>query len=274
MKSAFVRYVSHEIRTPINNVILGLKVLQTELHNASPSTSRETVRTELSSLSSASASSIFNAEMLELVEDMQVSSETAGDILTDLLLYEKLSGGLLSLEVSQEALWPFVLTTARPFRAQARSNNITLVCAKQAVPGVTALIDRYKLGQVVRNLVSNGLKFARPGGRVVINAEIVRPEVKLVGPENTARNNRAPLVRVKSILEGRQSRRVEEPKQGEAVTVRISVTDDGAGISAENQAQLFQAGTQFNSGKLQQGKGSGFGLWSKFLTALVLFTSF
>ena len=45
--------------------------------------------------------------------------------------------------------------------------------------------------------------------------------------------------------------------------VRISVTDSGAGISKENQDRLFKEIVQFNAGKLQNGQGSGIGLWSK-----------
>ncbi len=67
--------------------------------------------------------------------------------------------------------------------------------------------------------------------------------------------------------------------------VRISVTDSGAGISKvrtvincmiswfsyfppslflqENQEKLFKSIVQFNANKLQNGQGSGIGLWSK-----------
>lgn len=44
-------------------------------------------------------------------------------------------------------------------------------------------------------------------------------------------------------------------------TLRIAVTDSGAGISIENQRKLFGQYVQFNAAALQQGKGSGLGLW-------------
>lgn len=41
----------------------------------------------------------------------------------------------------------------------------------------------------------------------------------------------------------------------------LSVRDTGAGLSKENQTQLFQEGMQFNANQLQAGQGSGLGLW-------------
>jgi len=43
--------------------------------------------------------------------------------------------------------------------------------------------------------------------------------------------------------------------------VRVSVVDNGPGISLEDQKKLFGKYVQFNPGALQSGKGSGLGLW-------------
>ena len=43
--------------------------------------------------------------------------------------------------------------------------------------------------------------------------------------------------------------------------IRLAVTDNGAGISKENQAKLFKGIIQFSPGKLQEGKGTGLGLY-------------
>jgi signal transduction histidine kinase len=134
---------------------------------------------------------------------------------------------------------------------------------QQHLQSVTALIDRYKLGQVLRNLVSNALKFSsKSNGRVQVSAEILN-DVVVDGPEETAKSRRVELVHMKSM----QMRRRKNSRDAtdRKVTVQIKVTDNGAGISKGNQAQLFSPGAQFNSGELQQGKGSGFGLWSKFI---------
>jgi hypothetical protein len=46
-----------------------------------------------------------------------------------------------------------------------------------------------------------------------------------------------------------------------AGVVRISVRDSGVGLSVDNINNLFLEGVQFNPNQLQDGKGSGLGLW-------------
>jgi len=43
--------------------------------------------------------------------------------------------------------------------------------------------------------------------------------------------------------------------------LRLDVIDSGPGIAKENQTRLFNEIVQFNPGELQDGKGSGIGLW-------------
>jgi signal transduction histidine kinase len=98
------------------------------------------------------------------------------------------------------------------------------------------LVDVNKGGQVLRNLVSNALKFTKPGGKVTVTSTLVYVES-------------------------------EDPQYAEDVKMipmlRVSVQDNGVGLSLENQSHLFKEIIQFNADKLQNGNGSGLGLWSK-----------
>ena len=91
--------------------------------------------------------------------------------------------------------------------------------------------DKTKLEQVMRNLLSNALKFTPSGGTVEVVAELSE---KAFGSSSKLRP-----------------------------CLRIEVKDTGPGISKENQAKLFTQIIQFNPGTLQNGGGSGFGLWSE-----------
>jgi len=96
IKRLFVRYVSHEIRTPPNTTLLGLNLLQEELQ-----------------------AGILDATALgEVVQDSTGSCTIAIGILNDLLLYEKIDGGLLTLEREEMSLWAFVEDTLRVFLIQ------------------------------------------------------------------------------------------------------------------------------------------------------------
>ena len=103
---------------------------------------------------------------------------------------------------------------------------------------VRILADQYKLSQVVRNLVSNALKFTSKPGTVKVSVDVISADSNEVARM---------LADIKGMAKS-------------SFYLRISVTDSGCGISKENQAQLFGGIIQFNPGELQQGKGTGLGM--------------
>ena len=68
--------------------------------------------------------------------------------------------------------------------------------------------DKFKISQVIRNLISNALKFTPADGEVSIRLELV---------EDSENNEQRPDF---------------------AGTIRITVRDSGAGISVENQKKM------------------------------------
>jgi len=114
---------------------------------------------------------------------------------------------------------------------------------------VMVQIDVYKMSQVLRNLLSNALKFSPAGSQVVVSLSL----------HQCMSNNNMQQHRDKA----------KADKGNKAECVRLCVKDTGAGISPENQKRLFHEIIQFDAAKLQQGKGSGIGLWiSKKIVAL------
>ena len=118
--------------------------------------------------------------------------------------------------------------------------------------------DKAKLSQVVRNLVSNALKFTPPGGKVTIRAcwkphglgdayEHIAGDVSRAQNKDKSKNTECDAMNMQDYIG--------------CGSLTLSVTDSGAGMSEENLSQLFQEGVQFNAGKLQAGQGSGLGLW-------------
>jgi protein-histidine pros-kinase len=81
--------------------------------------------------------------------------------------------------------------------------------------------DRRALSQIILNLVNNAIKFTEKGG---VRLDIAR---HLAGDKGT---------------------------------VEISVSDTGIGISAEEQARLFEAFIQLGSNSRRPHEGSGLGL--------------
>ena len=102
--------------------------------------------------------------------------------------------------------------------------------------------DDLKLGQVMRNLISNALKFTPIDGTIQVTAAFV--------PEGLPEVEARPLNDEDS-LSGSHQR---------AGSVQIMVKDSGIGLSSDQLQQLFTEGVQFDANRLQHGGGSGLGL--------------
>jgi CheY-like chemotaxis protein len=113
------------------------------------------------------------AEILPVLQDTKQSCLTGVDILNDLLDFEKLDSGLTVLDASDEDPCDFFEATMGPLRTMARQKRVELTVVNTVTASTcTASIDRPKLCQVLRNLVSNAIKFTPEDGIVTVSATI------------------------------------------------------------------------------------------------------
>lgn len=244
-RQAFIRYISHELRTPLNAVFLGMTLVRDELTTMSP-----LVRN-------------YVEHIVETVDDVNNCCEAAITILNDLLTFDKLEAGKMSVDFEETPILEYVTESLRPFRAEARKKDIKMtIRVEESETGwlnySSLHVDRHKMGQVMRNLLSNAMKFTSSGGVVdIVLSRVTRAEVdtSLMQRQSSIlgtfrRNSVRPLTM-------RTVRRIDDVSN----CVRIQITDTGEGISLANQKKLFGQYVQFYAGKLQKGKGSGLGLW-------------
>lgn len=147
-------------------------------------------------------------------------------ILDDLLSYEKISTGALNLERSPVKVARLVRSAASLFRVQARGKAIALRVLEDpnsVDDSVLVEIDPGKVTQVLRNFISNAIKFTPEGG----------------------------TVRVLAFQRSVRSRH----------EVVVQVVDSGVGMTQDQLVRIFRDVVQFNANELQQGGGSGIGLW-------------
>jgi signal transduction histidine kinase len=174
-------------------------------------------------------------ETASLVKD---SCNVALETLNDMLTFDKIDENMLVVEISDVDPLQLVNDSVKPFQINAREAEVQLNIHNQMhAPDESNMIyvvkaDRFKLNQVLRNFLSNAMKFTSVNGKVDVVLEII------------------------SFADSK----CEAPGDAKNV-VRLSVTDTGVGISMANQSKLFGQYVQFDAAALQHGKGSGLGLW-------------
>lgn len=249
LKRTFVRYVSHEIRSPLNVVDAGLDVLTKEL----------------------STNQNISEDALETIKDISDSAAIAISILNDLLNYENIDAGTFKLELEEIPVGDVfvghnsmdhlqMLAKARTVELQihnlpsTRSTNIDRSKTYENLENVFPVnenisrtpsfsrdsfvnIDSYRLNQVIRNLVTNAIKFCPRGEQGLVR------------------------VTIHTCLDTKHVSSVPLQYANLVGSLRVEVKDNGAGIASQNLSKVFGEFSQVDKNKLQDGRGSGLGLW-------------
>ena len=261
-----MRFIGHEMRTPLNSVFMGMQLSIDQI----PEDTKEPVE----------------VERRETLVETQSACGAALDILNELLLFDKLETGALVLHKQSVPVSELVEDSVKIFTAQAREKNVELsitnndetmlmptVKGKCEVPLALCdtdevSVDKNKVVQVIRNVVSNAIKFTPASGKIQVN---VKFEPLPLLPREPAAAHRVGLCcgrgRVAPIIDPACDQAVINIDQtpscdGDLVSgvLIIEVRDSGAGISEENQRRLFKEVVQFNPELLQNGGGSGLGM--------------
>ena len=152
------------------------------------------------------------------------SAKSLLGILNDLLDFSKIEADRLELESAPFSLRGLLEELTETYRATVVEKHVELVV--HVLPSVPDRLvgDALRLRQVVTNLVSNAFKFTSRGEVLV--------RVEPAGP----------------------------PEPDGELPLRFTVRDTGIGISAEQQAGLFQAFAQADSSTSRRYGGTGLGL--------------
>ncbi len=142
-KSEFLANMSHELRTPLHGILSYATFGEKKWETAR----REKLRDYFQRINRG------GALLLGFVDN--------------LLDLAKLEAGKAFLEPRKVDLYTLALDLADELRSLLDHRKITLVCLKPEFD-VTVTADRGKMGQVLRNLLSNAAKFSPLGGHVEI----------------------------------------------------------------------------------------------------------
>jgi PAS domain S-box-containing protein len=142
-KDQFVADVSHELRTPLTSIIGYIELLLLDGDH-------------------------FNATHLEYIEMLHQNGKNLLALVGNLLLVTRLDAGRVELACRDEALSLLVGSTVDAFKPEAGAKNLTLT-VELSTHDQSVSVDSGKFDQVLRNLISNALKFTPDGGTVAVS---------------------------------------------------------------------------------------------------------
>ncbi len=167
-KSDFLSNMTHELRSPLNSIIVLSKMLaEKKNENMSP----------------------------RQIESAQIINRSGDDLLTlidDILDLAKVEAGKISIEVRPFELRNTLKLLSGQLTPLTDAKGLTLTTTVENSIPVTIQTDETRLGQIIRNLVSNAVKFTQEGKVDIdvkmLNSETLRLSVSDTGmgikPEN------------------------------------------------------------------------------------------
>ncbi|MFN3555433.1 MAG: PAS domain S-box protein [Bacteroidales bacterium] len=203
-KQKFLANMSHEIRTPLTGVLGMAEVL---------------------------LSTSLDDQQKDYVYTLMQSGDNLKQIINLILDYSKIEAGQVTLK--QEVFRTGDLCRdAEVFFRMINRKPIEFCCNTDEQLPENIIADKQKLDQVMRNLISNAVKFTSEGS--------IRVRIKIDNPN----------------LQPPNGNRL----YSDQVWVRVEVEDTGCGISFEKQAQVFNPFYQIDDEYSRHAEGTGLGL--------------
>lgn len=194
-KSNFLANMSHELRTPMNGIVgMTQLALKTELTN----------------------------EQQHYLKIIKMSSDALLHIINDILDFSKIEAGKIVLESRPFAVGKTVREVIEILKPLAEKKDLDLSFEIDSDIPAMILGDSHRLGQILFNLMGNGIKFTRDG------------EVKL----------KVDLVK----------------KDDDELKLCFTITDTGIGIGRDTQDKIFDSFAQADITTTRKFGGTGLGL--------------
>jgi len=205
-KSTFLANMSHELRTPLNSILILSRLL---------------------------ADDVENTLSTKQIDHAQIIHKSGNDLLrliNEILDLSKIESGMIRLDTEEVKLAEISL--APMFGELAAKKRIHF--SEEYTPGHfgTIITDRFRLEQILKNFISNAIKFTDAGGQVTLS---IYP------------------------LQGKGQFKSERLR-GQADIVAFSVRDTGIGIPEDKQELVFAAFQQADASTTRKYGGTGLGL--------------
>ncbi|MGI8770285.1 MAG: HAMP domain-containing protein [Acidobacteriaceae bacterium] len=206
-KSEFLANMSHELRTPLNNLLILAKML------------------------AENSEKNLLSKQVRFAETIHSSGTDLLALINDILDLAKIESGKMDVELGPVRYTGVRDYCAQTFRHVAEGKGLNFAIEVDPAVGDTMHTDIHRLQQVLKNLLSNALRFTERGS---VKLQIGRPRTGWIPGLPT-------LGRAKDV-------------------VAFSVVDTGVGIPADKQKIIFEAFQQADGTTSRKYGGTGLGL--------------
>ena len=204
-RDRFLSMITHELRSPLNTINGYLDLALADVAGA------------------------LNAQQREFIQRARAASENLFTLVENLLLISRADAGQMHLQREIINIQEVVTSAVDEMEVTAKDRGITItVDLPASVPDLYA--DAERLQQVVRNLLSNALRFTPEGGHIAITASVSAEKEDGMG--------------------GREARRA----------VKLRVSDTGRGIAPEYHKLIFERFSQIYDRDRGRSGSQGLGL--------------
>ncbi len=195
-KDQFLSIIAHDLKTPFNSVLGFSEILSSDFDKIDDRKRRE---------------------LAELIYD---SGKNIYKLLENLLEWASIQNGNIKLNISNINLKDMVVETINTINVQANKKNIKIRFVESN--DYLAFGDENSVKTVLRNIISNSIKFTSTGGMIEV--------------------------------------RTENYSFDDKEYLKISVKDNGEGISETNLEKIFNINKRFRSEGTENEPGTGLGL--------------
>ncbi|MBW3543504.1 MAG: response regulator, partial [Planctomycetes bacterium] len=206
-KSQFLANMSHELRTPLNSLLI------------------------LTQMLADNPEGNLTDKQLGYAESVHSSGTDLLALINDILDMSKIESGTVSVEAAELAFSDVEAFVERSFRPMADSKGLELSIETGAELPEALYTDEKRLQQVLKNLLSNAMKFTE-AGRVALRMERARAGWTLDHPTLDAAET----------------------------VVAFAVSDTGVGIPANMLQKIFEPFQQVDMSSTRRYGGTGLGL--------------
>jgi HAMP domain-containing protein/CheY-like chemotaxis protein len=206
-KSEFLANMSHELRTPLNSLLI------------------------LSRLLAQNSEGTLTDKQVEFAKTIHASGSDLLELINEILDLSKIESGMMDVDAVPVSLADVQSYVDRTFREVAGSKGLTFGVTLDPHTPVSVITDQKRVQQVLKNLISNAIKFTEQGSVTLT----IEPATSGWSADHASLNRATGVV-------------------------AFRVTDTGIGIPADKHQVIFEAFQQADGTTSRKYGGTGLGL--------------